>query len=91
VPRADYTKNIPAVVHSPLHEFHSLSVICKLEESKELKLENMRLAGKLKAVDSTVSFAEQQKQWKEAVRRKKMAKKSKIGNACLGSCAVLDS
>jgi hypothetical protein len=30
----------------------------------------MRMAGKLKAVDSTVSFAEQQKQWKEAVRRK---------------------
>lgn len=49
------------------------------------------MADKLKAVDSTVSFIEQQKLWKQALKRREMHMKSKIGNACLGSFAVLDS
>jgi hypothetical protein len=70
---------------SPVYEFHSVNIISKINNTKEIKESNQRLVEKLKRVDSSVKFSSLQKDWKETKRISEMVKSSKRNNACLRS------
>lgn len=88
VGRSNPAENIKSIASSPSHEFHSLSVLNKLEESHQMYQSNLRLAERLKAIEGTVTAAELSKKWKETKRIRNMARHSKISNSCLNTSGL---
>lgn len=65
VPKANYIENFYEIVSSPVHEFHSVRVLNKINESKQVLKQNLKLAEKLKQTESFLTFDMLQKDWQE--------------------------